>query len=66
MDEDFPLDPKPTPEFQGVTFWLGDGLPVTLHDTLTKGDLLDLIDKPLQRAVLITRLRIVTKWLEES
>lgn len=54
---------KNGPEFQGVTLWLGDRLPVHVDDFMTGADLRDLIVNPTARAVAVARLRSVADLL---
>jgi hypothetical protein len=51
------------PEYQGVTLWLGDGLPVTISDDTADVDIADLIQSPGQRAVTIARLQRIVAAL---
>lgn len=57
---------KNGPEFQGLTLWLGDRLPVHVDDFMTTSDLGDLIVNPTARAVAVARLRSVANLLEEA
>lgn len=57
---------KNGPEFQGLTLWLGDRLPVHVDDFMTGADLRDLIANPTARAVTIARLRSVAELLETT
>lgn len=47
--------------YQGLTVWLGDGLPVSITDEMTAEDIRDLVPAPLQRQVLLARLDFV-RW----
>lgn len=50
-------------EFQGLTLWLGDRLPVHVDDFMAGADLRDLIVNPTARAVAVARLRSVADLL---
>ena len=50
--------------YQGVTLWVGDANPVHVDDTISHADLRELIGDPIQRAVVVARLREIVKGLE--
>lgn len=54
------------PDFQGLTIWCGDSLPVHVDDFMGSRDLRDLIQNPTLRAVTIARLRSVADLLDQE
>jgi hypothetical protein len=50
--------------YQGVTLWVGDGMPLQIDDDVSPDDLRDWIQSPVQRQVAITRLRTIADLLD--
>lgn len=52
------------PNYQGVTIWVGDNLPLYVDDDMSPGDLREMIGKGITRAVLVARLSAIVEILD--